>query len=55
MKKVVAGGIIEKDGKYLLVQENQKICRGKWNIPAGGVDPNENVIDAAKREVLHNM
>lgn len=25
--KVVTGGIIEKDGKFLLVQENQKICK----------------------------
>ena len=52
MKKIVAGGIIEKDGKYLLVQENKEKCRGKWNIPAGGVDDGENVIEAAKREVF---
>lgn len=52
MKKIVAGGLIEKDGKFLLVKENQKICKGKWNIPAGGVDDNENVIDAAKREIF---
>ena len=52
MRKIVAGGIIEKDGKYLLVQETQEKCQGKWNIPAGGVDDGENVIDAAKREVF---
>ena len=52
MRKVVAGGIIEKDGKYLLVQETQEHCRWQWNIPAGGVDDGENVIDAAKREVF---
>ena len=52
MKKIVAGGLIEKDGKFLLVKENQKICKGKWNIPAGGVDDNENVIEAAKREIF---
>lgn len=50
-KKIVAGGIVEKDGKYLLVKENQEKCRGKWNIPAGGVDDYENVIEAAKREI----
>ena len=50
--KVVAGGIIEKDGKFLLVKEKQKICEGKWNIPAGAVDDGENVIEAAKREIL---
>ena len=52
MKKIVSGGLIEKNGKYLLVKENQKICRGKWNIPAGGVDDNENIIEAAKREIF---
>ena len=52
MKKIVSGGLIEKNGKYLLVKENQKICKGKWNIPAGGVDDNENIIEAAKREIF---
>lgn len=47
MKKIAAGGLIEKDGKFLLVKENKKICKGKWNIPAGRVGDNENVIDAA--------
>ena len=50
-RKIVSGGIIEKDGKYLLVQENQEKCRGKWNIPAGHLDPNETIFDGAKREV----
>lgn len=50
--KVVAGGIIEKDGKFLLVKEKQKICEGKWNIPAGAVDEEETVIEAAKREIF---
>ena len=50
--RVVTGGIIEKDGKFLLVQENQKICKGKWNIPAGGLDEKESLIDGAKREIF---
>lgn len=49
--KVVAGGILEKDGKFLLVQENQKICEGKWNVPAGGLDENESLMEGAKREI----
>lgn len=49
--KVVTGGILEKDGKFLLVQENQKICKGKWNVPAGGLDENESLIEGAKREI----
>ena len=50
--KVVTGGLLEKDGKFLLVQENKKICKGKWNIPAGGLDEKESLIDGAKREIF---
>lgn len=49
--KVVIGGILEKDGKFLLVQENQNICKGKWNVPAGGLDENESLMEGAKREI----
>lgn len=48
---IIVGGVIEKDGKFLLVQEAQEKCRGKWNIPAGHLDPNETIFDGAKREV----
>ena len=47
---IIVGGVIEKNGKYLLVQE-AKICRGKWNLPAGHIDANETIQDAAKREI----
>ena len=30
--KVIVGGVLEKDGKYLLVQEAQEKCYKKWNI-----------------------
>lgn len=53
--KVVTGGILEKDGKFLLVEENQKKCRGKWNLPAGGLDENESLIEGAKREILEEI
>jgi len=32
---IIVGGVITKDDKYLLVQEAQEKCFGKWNIPAG--------------------
>lgn len=51
MGTVIVGGVIEKDGKFLLVQEAKESCRGKWNIPAGHLDPNESIFDGAKREV----
>lgn len=43
---------MKKNGKFLLVKEKQKIYEGKWNIPTGAVDEGENVIEAAKREIL---
>lgn len=52
MGTVIVGGVIEKDGKFLLVQEAKEKCRGKWNIPAGHLDPDETIFDGAKREVF---
>lgn len=48
---IIVGGVIEKDGKYLLVQEAKEKCYGKWNLPAGHLDTNETPIDGAKREI----
>ena len=52
MGVIIVGGVIEKDGKFLLVQEAKEKCRGKWNIPAGHLDPNETIFEGAKREVF---
>ena len=52
MGKIIVGGVIKKDNKYLLVQEAQEKCRGKWNIPAGHLDPKESVFEGAKREIF---
>lgn len=51
MGAIIVGGVIEKDGKFLLVQEAKERCRGKWNIPAGHLDPNETILEAAQREI----
>lgn len=47
---VIVGVVIKKDDKYLLVQEAKASCRGKWNLPAGHLDPNETIFAGAKRE-----
>jgi len=48
---VIAGAIIEKEGKVLLVKEAKKIAKDKWSHPAGWIDVGENPIEAVKREV----
>ena len=48
---IVAGGVIEQEGKYLLIQEAKEAVRGKWNLPAGEQDPGETISEAAKREI----
>lgn len=48
---VIVGGVIEKDGKYILVQEAKKKCYGKWNLPAGHLEFNESLEQGAIREI----
>ena len=50
MNRIVAGIILERDGKVLLIKENQNIDKGKWWIPAGGVEDGELIEEAAIRE-----
>lgn len=52
MSTIIVGGVIEKNGKYLLVQEAKLKCRGKWNIPAGHLEEKENIFEGAKREIF---
>jgi ADP-ribose pyrophosphatase YjhB (NUDIX family) len=47
---VVAGAILEKDYRYLLIQERQPAAYGLWNFPAGRVDVGETLEEAAERE-----
>lgn len=49
--KVIAGCLIVRDNKILMVKEAQKICYGQWNFPAGYVEEHELITDAAIREV----
>lgn len=49
--KVIAGCVVEKENKILMVQEGLDFCYGQWNYPAGHVDEFENITDAAIREV----
>jgi 8-oxo-dGTP diphosphatase len=33
-----------------MIQEGKKENYGLWNIPSGGIEQGENIIDAVKRE-----
>ncbi|CAG2162070.1 unnamed protein product [Oppiella nova] len=44
--------VIFNDKNVLMIQEAHRKCRGQWALPAGKVDPNEQIIDAIRREVL---
>lgn len=47
---IVAGAVIKKDGKYLLVQEKQPKAYGLWNWPAGRVDAGDSIEKTAIKE-----
>lgn len=50
MRTIVSQVYVKKDDKILMVQENKAGKKGKWNMPAGKLDDNESVIEAAIRE-----
>lgn len=47
----VAGAIIEKDRKILMVKETGEIAKDMWNIPSGHINEKENPLDSTAREV----
>lgn len=47
---IVAGVVIKKDDKYLLVQEKQPKAYGLWNLPAGRVDVGDTIEQTAVKE-----
>ena len=49
--KVIAGCIIERDGKYLLCQRGIPPRPGTWTLPAGFMENGETTEQAALREV----
>ena len=49
--KVVAGVIVEIDGKIVMIRRNLEPGIGRWTFPAGYVDRGESVEDAAVREM----
>lgn len=50
--EAIAGSIIRKENKILMVKEAKKSCYGQWNFPAGHVEKFEKITEAAIREAL---
>ena len=49
---VIAGCIIVRDNKILMVKEAKKKCYGQWNFPAGHVDELEKIKQSMKNYVI---
>jgi 8-oxo-dGTP diphosphatase len=48
----VAGGVIEHQGRVLLVENERRNGSFDWSPPGGVVDPGESVLSALTREVV---
>ncbi|GIO27457.1 NUDIX domain-containing protein [Ornithinibacillus bavariensis] len=48
--RVRAGAIIIENGRILLTEYNDPNRGVVYDLPAGGVEPNESIIDTVKRE-----
>ncbi|KAB0795043.1 hypothetical protein PPYR_04828 [Photinus pyralis] len=49
---IVAAVLLNEKNEVLMMQEAKQSCAGKWYLPAGRVEKNENISEAAAREVL---
>jgi 8-oxo-dGDP phosphatase len=49
---IAAAVVFNDSDEVLMMQEAKSRYAGQWYLPAGRVDPNEQIIDAVKREVL---
>lgn len=48
---VVVAAVVERDGRYLLVEEETEAGR-RFNQPAGHLESGESLLDAVRRETL---
>ena len=50
MRKIIVTVCVKNEDKILMVQEAQLKAYKLWNFPAGNLDENEKIFEAAKRE-----
>jgi 8-oxo-dGTP diphosphatase len=52
IQRVAAYGLVQRDGRLLLVQLTQRTpAAGAWSLPGGGIDHGEHPADAVVREL----
>ncbi|XP_054271900.1 8-oxo-dGDP phosphatase NUDT18-like [Macrosteles quadrilineatus] len=49
---IVMAVLFNDDGEILMMQEAKSSCAGQWYLPAGRMEPGEDIEEAVKREVL---
>lgn len=50
IQRTATYGVIEDENGILLVRDRTRSDE-KWDLPGGGIDPNEELLDALKREI----
>jgi 8-oxo-dGTP diphosphatase len=49
---VTAFALVERDGRFLVLERGQEPYRGHWELPGGFVEAGERPADAVRREVF---
>ncbi|KAJ9591871.1 hypothetical protein L9F63_001594, partial [Diploptera punctata] len=49
---IAVGALVNENGEILMMQEAKSSCAGKWYLPAGRIEPGEDITEGVKREVL---
>ncbi|PSN38062.1 hypothetical protein C0J52_16683 [Blattella germanica] len=50
--EATVGALVNENDEILMMQEAKSSCAGKWYLPAGRIEPGEDIVDGVKREVL---
>ena len=49
---VTAFALVERDGRYLVLERGQEPYRGRWELPGGFVEAGESPAESVRREIF---